>query len=87
MRAILICSFMFYLVNASASIEHTAEANQKPSAAEIVQNRACFEELAKYGCEDPGENLREFRACLHEVFLKLSASCQKMMSDLYRGRN
>ncbi len=87
MRAILICSFMFYLVNANATIEHTAEDDRKTSAAEIGRNRACFDELAKSGCEDPGENLRAFRSCLHEVFSKLSPGCQKMTSDLYRRRD
>ncbi len=87
MRSILICSFMFYLANANANIEHTPEENSKPSTAEISRNRACFDELAKNGCGDPGENIREFRKCLYDVFPKLTQSCQKLTSDLYRRRN
>jgi hypothetical protein len=77
---------MFYLINAHATIEHTAADDQKPTAAEISRNRACFEDLAKNGCEDPGENIREFRKCLHDVFPKLTDSCQKLTSDLYGRR-
>lgn len=87
MRFILICSFMFYLATAKANIEYSAEDAAVPSSSEVSKNRACFEELAKNGCEDPGGNFREFRSCLHEVFPKLTESCQKMTSDLYRRRN
>lgn len=83
---ILICSLMIILTEARASIEHMPGDEAVPSATEINQNRACFSEVSRNGCEDPGVNLREFRSCLHNVFPKLSDSCRRMMSDLYRRR-
>lgn len=79
--------FMLSILNADASIEHVEGDDIGPTEQEISRNRACFEELAKAGCEDPGENLKGFRSCLHESFSLLSDDCRKMMSNLYRRRN
>lgn len=73
---------MVTVVNAQASIEfegNTAE----PTPQELSNNRACFEELEKNGCGDPGEDVKQFRSCMHNVYSTLGKSCQKLMTDLY----
>jgi hypothetical protein len=87
MKYIFICSFMLFLSNAGASIEYSAKEDVKPTEAEITRNRSCFHELSQNGCGDPGENLKEFRTCLHDVFPKLTDNCQTMMSKLYGKKN
>jgi hypothetical protein len=54
-----------------------------PTREEIGRNRACFEDLSRQGCGDPGDDVQQFRSCLHTVFPSLSAHCQKLMSNLY----
>ena len=78
---------MLSIVHANASIEYVEGEEDSPSPQEVSRNRACFEDLEKAGCGDPGENLKEFRVCLHDAFPSLSDDCKKMMSNLYRRRN
>ncbi len=86
MKTLIPFLFVISIVNANASIEHVEGDEAIPSPQEMARNRGCFEELSKAGCEDPGENLKQFRRCLHEVFPSLSDDCKKMMSNLYRRR-
>ncbi len=78
--------FLLFIANVSASIEHVDGDDATPTEQELSRNHACFDELSKAGCGDPGENLKEFRTCLHEAFPTLSHDCKKMMSNLYRRR-
>lgn len=87
MKTLFTVMFMLSIVHTNASIEHVEGDEATPTVHEIGKNRACFEELSKAGCEDLGENLKEFRECLHEAFPSLSDDCKKMMSNLYRRRN
>lgn len=86
MKRILLVSFMVMMSFAHASIEFDGN-DGKPTAAELEKSRSCFDELSKNGCGDPGEDIRGFRSCLHDVFTKLAPDCQKMMTDLYKRRN
>lgn len=74
------------MTGAHASIEHDGKTQTEPTAAEIQKNRACFEEVAKNGCGDPGEDIKQFRSCLHNVFPTLSVDCKKMMTKLYSNK-
>lgn len=70
------------MTNTYATIEDDGQ-NPVPSQVEISKNRACFEDLTDNGCGDPGEDPAQFRACLHNVFPRLTTDCQKLMSELY----
>lgn len=82
MKKLLLPLFMLFMLNAYATIEDDGT-NVQPSEAEVSKNRACFEELSKNGCTDPGEDHKQFRSCLHDSFANLSKDCQKMMTGLY----
>lgn len=82
MKKLFITAAMVFAVNALGSIEYDG-VRDEPTAQEISKNRACFEELARNGCGDPGEDYKQFRSCLSNVFPILSPSCQQMMSRLY----
>lgn len=82
MKKLLVPLFMLFMLNSYATIVDDG-INDQPSPAEIAKNRACFEELEKNGCGDPGEDPKQFRICLHDSFANLSKDCQKMMSGLY----
>jgi hypothetical protein len=82
--AIFIVLVSFY--NAQASIEYVESEQNRATPQEIATNRACFEELAKNGCGDPGSDLKQFRSCLHDAFPQLSDGCQKMMTGLYKRK-
>jgi hypothetical protein len=85
MKKFLIPMMMFWMLSASAHIEFEGD-GPAPTNQEIAKSRACFEELSKNGCGDPGEDLNHFRSCLHNVFPSLTKDCQKMMSHLYSAR-
>jgi len=87
MKLLITLMCLLLIINANASIEHVEGEEETPSPQEISKSRACFDELTKAGCGDPGENLKDFRACLHETFPSLTEDCRKMMSNLYRRRN
>lgn len=82
MKKILITICMLFVVSAQANIEYEGKVAE-PSQAEIDKSRSCFDELSKNGCPDSGEDHKEFRACLHNVFPTLTSDCQKMMTRLY----
>lgn len=82
MKKLLLPLCMLFALNAFATIEDDGK-NEQPTQAEISKTRGCFEELSKNGCVDPGEDHKQFRSCLHNVFPTLSQDCQKMMSALY----
>lgn len=84
-RSLIILSLMFLMTQARASIDHDG-VDGNPTATELERSRGCFNELKTQGCPDPGENLREFRQCLHEAFPQLSLDCRKMMKTLYTRR-
>ena len=86
MKSILGLAMLFMVFNATASIEHVASEQSQATPQEIAKSRACFEELAKQGCKDPGENLKSFRTCMHDSYSQLSESCQKMMTYLYKRK-
>ena len=87
MKSVLTMMFLLFMANVSGSIEYVEGEDAAPTEQELGRNHACFEELSKAGCGEPGENLKEFRACLHEAFPTLNEDCRKMMSHLYRRRN
>ena len=82
MKKILIPVLMLLITNVQAHIEFEGNPPE-PTQKEIEKNRACFEELNRNSCGDPGEDHKHFRSCLNNVFSTLSPDCQKMMSDLY----
>lgn len=84
MKKIFIPVMMMLVVNAFASIEH--DGSPEPTAAQVAKSRACFEEVSQNGCGDPGDDVKQFRSCLHNVHPSLTADCQKMMSHLYGKR-
>lgn len=86
MKGIFIALFMIFLTSAHASIEYVESEQSHPDPQEVARSRACFEELTKQGCGDPGENLKEFRSCMHDAFTQLSGNCQAMMKELYGKR-
>lgn len=87
MKSLFILLLMFSLTGAKASIEHSAQDNDQPTSEEIMKNRSCFEEVSQNGCGDPGEDIRQFRSCLHNVFPTLSQECRRMMSRLYHRKD
>lgn len=83
MKKLFFVAFLTTTINAYADITHTSQEPPKATAQEISRNRACFEELKVQGCGDPGDDFKQFRSCMSNVYDSLSESCQKMMSDLY----
>lgn len=83
MKLLYVGLITFALSQGFATTEHSPEDMIQPSAQEVSQNRACFEEVSQNGCGDPGEDIQQFRSCLHNVFNSLTPRCQKMMSNLY----
>jgi len=86
MKKLLIPILVFSLHSAYASIEFEGD-EQQPTSKEITKNRACFEELARNGCGDPGEDVKQFRSCLKNVHSTLSPDCQQLMNYLYSPRS
>lgn len=74
---------LLFVMNAQADIEYSADQDSRPSTEEISSNRACFEEVARLGCGDPGEDSSHFQTCLKESSPKLTAKCKTMMKELY----
>lgn len=87
MKNFLILVFLLSFPSAWPSIEYVPGEEGSPSATEIARNRACFDEVAKYGCGDPGEDLAHFRSCLHDAHPSLSDRCKRMMTTLYKRRD
>jgi hypothetical protein len=82
---ILICGILL-MVNAYATIEADDNKIFDVSQEEIMKNRACFKDLETNGCGDPGEDPKQFRACMSNVYPKLDVDCQKLMNKLYKPR-
>lgn len=78
--------FMLFMAHAHADIEFDGKL-EIPTEAEMAKNRGCFEELSKLGCGDPGDDLKQFRSCLHDVYNSLGSECKSMMTNLYKKRN
>lgn len=83
MKYFAIAAFMIFMACAHADIEYDAARESQASSTEIARNRACFAELTKQGCGDPGEDIKKFRTCLHDSYPQLTENCQKMMTNLY----
>lgn len=83
MKVFYIALITLTFTQSFATTEHSPEDMIQPSALEVSQNRACFLEVSENGCGDPGEDIQQFRSCLHNVFSSLTPRCQKMMSNLY----
>lgn len=83
MKKLFVVMSLVMSFGAYADIEYSADQDSKPTIIEINKNRACFEEVAKLGCGDPGEDPKHFKSCLKDIHSSLSTSCKKMMSDLY----
>ena len=83
MKKILFAICLLFVMNVSADIEYSADQDSKPTTQEVSRNRACFEEVAKEGCGDPGEDIKHFKSCLSTVSTTLSSDCRKMMTELY----
>lgn len=86
MKALLITVFMICIFEAHANIEFDGKM-EIPTEAELAKNRGCFEELAKSGCGDPGDDMKQFRICLHDAYPTLSDDCRQMMTRLYKKKN
>jgi hypothetical protein len=84
MKKIFITVMMMMTVSAYASIEH--DGKPEPTANEISKSRSCFEEVSQNGCGDPGDDIKQFRSCLNNIFPSLTGDCQKMMTHLYSRR-
>lgn len=82
---ILMCGILL-MVNAYATIEAGDEKVFNVTAEEVMKNRACFKDLEANGCGDPGEDPKQFRSCMRNVYPKLEEDCQKLMTKLYRPR-
>ena len=82
MKKLIIPLSMLFIVSAQANIEYDG-VDAQPTTQEVTKNRACFEELAKNGCGDPGEDVKQVRSCLKNVFPTLAVDCKKLMNYLY----
>lgn len=60
---------------------------KRPTAAEISQYRACFEDLEVQGCGKLEEDHVQFRSCMSNVQDSLDDHCKKMMKRLYGSRD
>lgn len=83
MKNFSIVLIFVFSVNVFGSIEYVEGEQSKATKAEITRNRSCFKELASEGCRDPGEDSKQFRSCMSEVYPRLSTNCQTLMSKLY----
>ncbi|MFL5810181.1 MAG: hypothetical protein ACJ749_11710 [Flavisolibacter sp.] len=84
MKNIFFALYLLFVMNAKADIEYSpADVKGKATAAEITNNRSCFQELENEGCGNPGDDVKQFRSCMNNVYPRLSDGCQKMMSNLY----
>jgi hypothetical protein len=86
MKMLITVLILISSLTGHATIEYEGDPSY-PSSAEITRNRACFEELSRENCEDPADDVRQFRSCLHNVFPRLTLGCQKLMSDLYSRKD
>ncbi len=86
MKPFLITVFMLFIGNAHANIEFDGKL-EIPSETEVARNRSCFEEVSRFGCGDPGDDHRQFRSCLHDVYQTLSRDCKKLMTELYKKKS
>lgn len=86
MKKLLVVLCLVMSVSAFANIEYSADQDSALSSAEIAQNRACFEEVAKLGCGDPGEDPQHFKSCLRNIHSSLPTNCKKMMTNLYGAK-
>ncbi len=77
---------MIFMAHAHANIEFDGKL-EIPTDAEMAKNRGCFDDLTKHGCGEPGEDMKQFRSCLHEVFPNLSSECREMMVKLYKKKD
>ncbi len=83
MKNVILTMGYLFALSAFANIDYSPEDEVQPSAEEVAQSRACFEELSQESCGDPGEDAHHFRTCLKERKATLSPECQKMMTGLY----
>ena len=86
MKNLYLAISLVFALDAFASIEYVADPGSKPTQAEIIKNRSCFQELATNGCGDPGEDPKQFRSFMSNVFERLGEDCRAMMSKLYSKR-
>lgn len=71
--------------SANATTEYIPEERGiQPTASELASSRSCWQELQTLGCGDPAEDMEQFRSCMNNVYTSLSASCKKLMSELYK---
>ncbi len=87
MKELILGLALLFAADAMANIDYVAGDDKEPTDEEVSNSRGCFDELEKRGCGDPGENIRAFRSCLHDVFPSLTDSCRKLMTELYRRRD
>ncbi len=85
---ILVFSFISTLSFAThAHIDEGVVPSTEPTSKEIGASRSCFQELDRFGCGHPREDLEKFRSCMHNVYSSLSPSCQQIVGKLYRKRD
>lgn len=82
MKKIVLMAGLLLSFTALADIEYEGKYT-KPSADEVSRNRACFEDLSRQGCGDPGEDPEQFRSCMSNVYTSLTQDCQSLMTKLY----
>ncbi len=82
MKKIILVASLLLSFTAMADIDYEGE-TPNPTPEEISRNRACFEDLARQGCGDAGEDPEHFRSCMSNVYSSLSQDCQALMTKLY----
>ncbi len=82
MKKIILITGLLLSFASMADIAYEGETSN-PTPEEISRNRACFEDLARQGCGDAGEDPAHFRACMSNVYTSLAQDCQALMTKLY----
>lgn len=84
MRKIFTAIVLILSLNVFADIQLSDKQAPQPTAAEQASNRACFSDLERLGCGDPGDDVEHFRSCMNNVYSSLNAECKALMKDLYQ---
>ena len=84
MKNIILMTGLLLSFQAFADIEYVEDNQAKPTQVEISKNRACFQELERQGCGDPGDDPQQFRSCMSNVYSTLTTDCKALMTKLYR---
>lgn len=87
MRKILSVVVLILSLNCFADIDNINDLKApQPTAAELSANRACFSDLDRMGCGDPGDDIEHFRSCMNNIYPDLKPECKTLMNDLYKSK-